>query len=233
MKRKTYRTSVSKGYSTRLPRRKRRRAGALGYTRQVGYYGRYNTDSKELKFFDGVKTQQQAATTGTIYDDSLLHIVQGISESERIGRKVTVKRISMKGQIELPEQTATSAGSDRLRIVIYKDKQTNGAAATVADLLQSADIDSFRNLENSGRFQFLYDKTIAINASAAAGNGTANDSFNIVRHMKWNKELNLSIEYSSTTGAITELRSNNIGVMCISDQGRATFLYSWRARYTG
>lgn len=206
-----------------------------GTYRKVGYYGRYGADSKEKKFFDGIMAATALTATGSVLEaGSLINIAQDTGESDRIGRKCTVKSIHFKGQLILPTQADIATASDRYRIIVYHDKQCNGATAAVLDLLQTEDIDSFRNLENSGRFVIFYDKTQAINASAAAGNGTDNDTVAVHRHWKFNKTCNLPIEYSNTTGAISGIRSNNIGIMVISEiTNRITLQFYWRVRFTG
>lgn len=212
-----------------------RKRGGRGYTRTVGYYGRYNASpGSELKFFDGIEGANGSDNNGEIVQDSLVHIVQGPEEDQRIGRKCTIKSIHMRGQFILSTATNPAIAGDRVRVIVYQDKQTNGATATVANLLQTSDIDSFRNLENSGRFKYLLDKTYTLNAMAASGNGSTDQTFESVRHFKWDKNCNIPIEYSATTGSMTEIRSNNIGVMMIPHVSNiSTFAFHWRVRYIG
>ena len=72
----------------------------------------------------------------------------------------------MKGRHQIAS-TNSSAASNLVRIIVYLDRQCNGAAAGVTDLLESASYLSFRNLANQSRFKFLYDKTIPINVVAS------------------------------------------------------------------
>ena len=59
-----------------------------------------------------------------------------------------------------------------MRVMLYHDKQANGATAAVLDILESADYQSFNNLVNSGRFRILMDRTYAMNYLTLASGGT-------------------------------------------------------------
>lgn len=122
------------------------------------------------------------------------------------------------------DMTAGSTGChESVRVIIYLDRQCNGAAATALDILASDQYNSFRNLGNVKRFKILYDKLRTYNTGAyAAGNGTANDSHNVVH--TYNQRVNLKvfipIEFDgTTTGALSTIKSNNIGILLWSKHG--------------
>ncbi len=177
------------------------------------------------------------ATGGTIAEDSILTIPEGNGQSERNGRKITVKSLHMRYDLLLPSTATVGSTSDAVRVIVYLDKQTNGAAAVVADLLNVADWQSFRNLGNTGRFQILMDKQAVMNATAGSGRGTT-DTLSYSENEKaffWNKSgLNIPIIYddSATTGAIGSMCCNNIGILTISKAGLAAFGSRIRVRYT-
>lgn len=214
----------------RMPAKSRK-----GFTRTIGYYGRYGPGSVEKKFFDGTQANVSSANNGTILQaGSLINISQGVGEQQRIGRKCVIKSIHFKGARTLPANLFSNDASDRMRIIVYQDKQCNGISASVGNMLQETDIDSFRNLENSGRFVFLYDRTHSIQATAGGGNGTNDFTSDVIKHWKLNINLNIPIEYNSTTGAIAEIRSNNIGIMMIPGLNNISgFEFRWRVRFVG
>ncbi len=162
------------------------------------------------------------ATSTTICD-----IPQGTGESQRIGRKCTITNIHWKQPLEFNQnpETDISAGiyaHETIRIIIYWDKQCNGAAATALDILEANNYHSFRNLANSKRFNILYDKTKNYNTTASAGgNGTTMKSQ--IAHKNWMLRINLKcfipIEYNGVTGALSEIRSNNIGIIAFAKEG--------------
>ncbi len=207
-----------------------------GYARIGGFYGRYSGRGAELKFHNLDVDDAVIATGGTIAEDSLLTIAEGNGESDRVGRKVTVKRIQMNYDFLLPQTAVAAQTSDAVRVILYWDKQTNGAAATVLGILEVADWQSFRNLANSGRFQVLLDKTVSLNCGAGSGRGTTDtlSYAEVEKHFSWSKACNIPIEYdnSATTGVITSIRSNNLGILTISKGGLAAFGSRIRIRYS-
>ncbi len=236
----------AKRYVVAAPRRRRtvqrRRVAAAaqmaaGYVRTSGYYGRYagsGTRTPEHKFFDTTATFGTVDTAGEI-NASLNLIPQGVTESTRIGRECILKSLEIKGDWSIAAAAgAQSPLNDRLRIIFYQDKQANGAAAVVLDILETADILSFRNLSNQRRFRILSDVVVNTNVDAAGGNvGGADTNWaskfgTVARKMK----LNMPLEFSNTTGAITELRSNNIGILAITEGGFTTFKFNARVRFS-
>ncbi len=152
----------------------------------------------------------------------LLIIPQGTTEAQRIGRKITITSIHMYALLSLNPQTDLQEGSELFRVIIFQDKQANGALPVVLDLLETNFVESFRNLANSGRFTFLYDEFHTLNAMAGAGNGTLNTTVNaFAPHIQFHKECRIPIEYDNqeTTGLINTIRSNNIGLLLLSFTG--------------
>lgn len=223
-----YRTTLG---ATSTGRRVRRRIDVrtvrgryAGYERTGGYYGRYNKkDSEELKFHDVTFSDAVIATAGAILNTGSINLIaQGTSESERIGRKCTLRAIGLRWDVSMPEQdaVATPETGDVIRMIIYEDKQANGATAAVTDILETADYQSFNNLSNSSRFRTLMDRTWAINyiALASDGAGVVSSPSHILADTFF-KKCDIPLEFSATTGALTEIRSNNIGILVISRAG--------------
>lgn len=184
--------------------------------------------SSELKFFDTTLSNTNVTTSGVISNSSLCLIPQGTGESTRIGRKCVVKSLHLKGMVTLRQSSNGSQCADRFRMIVYQDKQANGLTAGVTDILETATLDSFRNLSNVGRFNVLSDKVFAMNPSAAEGNAAVNICERIY-NLSLNKTCNIPLEFSGITGALTELRSNNIGVLVIASE---TVINVSQVRYT-
>ena len=206
-----------------------------GRDRRVGYYGRFNRPvyyKGELKFHDIDIVDVFIDVSGTILAPSCNLIAQGTGESERIGRKCRIKSIDWRMSFRKNASTAT-AGDDVVRIILYLDKQTNGAAATILDILDTADYQSFPNLANSSRFSFLMDRTFAINSHAGGGNGTTQDLYSFMKTLRFRKRCNIPLEFNLTAGVIAELRSNNLGVLTISREGTSGMESTMRLRFSG
>ncbi len=205
-------------------------AALRGYVRTGGYYG-----GTEVKFHDVNLDDALIAATGTV-TASINLIAQGTTESERDGRKCTIKKIGWNYSIILPEidAVATAATGDTVRVIMFLDKQANGAAATTGDILESTDYQSFYNLANGSRFKIYYDKTHSINYRTLASDGAGVvSSAKVVLNSSFSKMCNIPLEFDATTGAITEIRSNNLGVLLISQDGVATFDSKIRLRFVG
>jgi len=177
-----------------------------GVDRTGGYYGRFAGRGAELKFFDtatsfSIDTSPEVPATG-----QLVLIPQGVTESTRVGRKCVIR--SIQGRWDLRFNPAAGASADTsYAIYLVLDKQCNGAAAAYTDVfVQSVATQFFHNLANSGRFVVL--KKWVGTFNSGAGVSTAYNP--VTKHIDWYKKCNIPIEYSSTTGAITEIRSNNI-----------------------
>lgn len=230
-------TSRKRKAANGAPSAKRRKmtipARGKGYMRTGGFYGRY-ANGGELKFHDLDIDDAIIDNAGTV-TNSVNLIPQGVEEKERIGRKCTLKHLSWKYDIDLPVRDAVGVPSngDVVRVIVFVDKQANGATAVTTDILETAQYQSFYNLANQNRFRILCDKTTAINYDSLASDGAGVVSqAEVTRSYTFNKTLNLPIEFSSTTGAITEIRSNNIGVLLLSRSAFAGFNSTMRIRFS-
>lgn len=222
----------------------RHRTIVPGITRRAGYWGRFGPrrgryangrGAVELKFHDLDIDDAVITAGGVIVEDSVVGIAQGVTESERIGRKCTVRQIGWKFNITLAtvDAQATPAAADIIRVILYLDKQCNGAAAAVTDILESADYQSFNNLSNKSRFRTLMDRTYNMNyQTLASDNAGVVSSSNKNISDSYYKKCNIPIEFSATTGAITEIRSNNIGVLVVGSNGIGGFFSKMRIRFS-
>lgn len=199
-----------------------------GKTRTSGYYGRYNTTkNSELKFFD-TQLAFSFDLTGEVPATGQLNLIpQGVTESQRVGRKCVVKSIHIRGYC----LGASDQPSDIIRLMVVLDRQCNGAAAVGTDILTTANTYSFNNLANSQRFLILKDWYLQYNVMASVGNAATFP--NQVIKVKWNKKCNIPLEFSSTTGAITEIRSNNIFLYAAGlNDDKTTFVGNCRIRFS-
>ncbi len=202
-----------------------------GFTRTAGFFGRFGGTGGELKFHD-VDLDDATVAAGAVVTDSINKIAQGVSEVQRVGRKCTIRSINWRFTLLLSPATASANTSDTLRVLLYLDKQANGATATNTDVLESASYLSFNNLANKGRFRTLMDRTYNINSAAGGGDGTTEDYGPRDISDSFFKKVNIPIEFNAATGAITEIRSNNIGVILMSRAGVVGFASKFRLRFS-
>ncbi len=196
--------------------------------------GRHAIAMGELKFHDVTLDDAIVAAGGAI-TNSINLIAVGTTESERIGRKIVLKSIMFRYEWSMPfaQDQADPPSGDVCRFVIYQDRQANGATAAVTDIFESADYQSFNNLSNSGRFTILVDRTIDIDHMFAQPDGASTGAYATVnRAGTVFKKVNIPLEFSAATGAITEIRSNNIGVCLFTKNGVAGFASQVRLRFS-
>ncbi len=187
-----------------------------------------------MKFFDFTYDDAAIAVGGTV-EDSVNQIAQGVTESQRVGRKCTITAINWRYTLNLPENDAVATPLDGAisRVILFQDRQCNGATAVVLDILETANYQSFRNLSNSGRFNILMDKNHILNYRGLASDGAGVVSqADVKSDHTFYKKCSIPIEFNSTTGAITEIRSNNIGILVISSNGTPGMLSKLRLRFS-
>ncbi len=209
----------------------------------------------EKKFYDGLANDTSISAAGTFVDwtadgptadtSSMVDIVQGVKENQRIGRKCTITNIHARLNFEfLTNETASMVNADiaheTIRCMIVWDKQSNGANLGNGDkLLQGNLYNSFRELNNIKKFKVLYDKLVTFNTTAIAA-ADATTSFIITQvsrlvvrdyQLKVSIKCFIPIEYTATLGAITELSTNNIAMIIWSKHGARMKLTSSPVRF--
>lgn len=197
-----------------------------GYTRTVGAFARSRPGAIEKKYFETAIVSTTDMSAGIIVP-SLNLVPQGTTDKTRIGNKINVVNLNMNFHFSQDDQTTLFFGNGPLRMIVYHDKQANGAAAVVTDILTTASILSFRNMDQVERFTILSDKLL--NSPEVTAN-VAHTS-NSVMYKRWAKKMNIPIHFSSTTGAITELKSSNIGVLLIAAVSTTNWTANCRIKY--
>lgn len=232
------------------PSAKRYKTGTKYYARPTkGYSGRYYRkrfyrrrgpiiNLPEKKFFDITTAAVTLTVDGVVIEPSLNLVVQGNGESQMIGRKINIKRITTRYTIrKTNDNDATLAGvanSDSYRVALVQDNQCNGAAATIALLYEDADIRTFLDLENSRRFKIV--KEWSGDLTTDTGFSTEYFAGVIVCQEVWNKKCEIRIDYAPETTpgtrVIAEVRSNNLFLVGFSQAGQISFTGRTRIRYS-
>lgn len=160
------------------------------------------------------------AGTGTL-GQSLVQLGSSTSVGTRIGSQVNFLSITARCLVWLPG----AAAGDVLRAILVQDHQPNGAAATVANVLQTAACPADFNLELVGgrgmgpqRFTILCERMIDLPAPSgvvAAGTGI------VYRHFAFHKKVDIPVHYSGVAGTVADVVKNNIFWLFISATGLA------------
>lgn len=195
-----------------------------GFQRSVGYYGRYYPSvsgrRSEKKFHDVSADTVGAAIGATLEVLNLTVIPQGTKQNERIGRVVYIEKIHFSGTIEHLSSVLLSTSGSAVRLMLVQDKQTNGVQFTGADLFEVNTYYGVNKLSNKDRFKVLWQTKVPLVARSGGGDSgggqLVGEDFIVVEFFKKFKSA-IKIEYSTgTTGAITEVRSNNVYFCMVS-----------------
>lgn len=153
----------------------------------------------EWKFLDTVINDQNVNTTPVL---TLLNgLVPGNSASQRIGMKVQIKSL----QMHLSNYVISGSGIDQIhRMWIVIDRQANGLAPTLAQIMTQADTMGLRNLENRRRFKIVMDKSFLLNATGEPGSSKLWKVY-----MKFKRPI--VVEYNSgVAGTVADIVSNSL-----------------------
>lgn len=213
----------------RIPARRR------GYLRTGGQYGRYlgNGGLRGIteKKFNDTFVSTTPAPGGTI-NSTMLVIPQGTGEQERIGNKIVVTQIHMRGVFRYQNTTSTdyaASGALNLRLLLVLDKQANGVIPNAGDILfsiSSGPTFAFNRISNKDRFVVLKDirKTLVGNYTIGGVPAATQEDFEC--HIK----CRLPIMYGGTTGNYNEMKSNSLLVVSLAEFANQTPNISWAAR---
>jgi len=161
--------------------------------------------------------------TGTEFDpaggvDSLFAPASGDGYNQRDGRKVQLLALKIKGQLKVPAVSDVLVGQAgcHCRIIVYQDKQTNGAQAQGENVIMAAAnnaINQFQNPDNFGRFNVLKDKNFTLHPVVTGqSSATEIEVFGRVVPFKFMIKFKkpVTIHYNSTTTAtITAVVDNS------------------------
>jgi len=157
------------GYKGRYRRRK---SGARSWARAGASVGRWAYQAyKGVKYLKGLvnaelhKTDSTAAsfpiTTGGVVVQQLNQVAIGDSSSTRTGNSIFVRRFDMRGTVTINGAAVASV----VRMILFVDnQQIDDTVPTVAQLLQTASVNSPLNANTVGRFTIWKDFKFTLSA---------------------------------------------------------------------
>jgi len=177
-------------------------------------------------------------TAGAAMDGSINLIAQGSGSNNREGRKVVVKGVQTNLTFLQRPSISQAETAQSLRVIHYLDKQCNGAVPLVTDLFATltsltppeGGVNMLYSLDNSQRFVILDDYSLDLNSSA-----TLQVNSVAVQKAKTTKiTCNIPLEFSGTENKISNIRSNNIGIIVIgSGNGTVNVTGTTRCLFVG
>lgn len=178
-----------------------------------------------MKNSDNAQSLTLPVAGTAIVSTLLTQIPQGNAAGGRIGRKVQLKKLTIRYSIFY--NNATIGASHRVKIVY--DKQCNGVAPVATDVLTVDDLNGLNNLDNSDRFITLYDETESLDLSSS-------NNFTVSKQI--NRKLDLEqIWMGGNAGStIAQLLTGSVYLLAWSGSAGAlatasTLGYTSRVRY--
>lgn len=187
--------------------RKRRVAATRQYQKKrkvaaVAVYQPRQLMRGEWKYVDYTINNMVCDTTGQV---GLINgIAPGTSASTRVGMNVMIKSIELAFSIYGLAATCVDNFS---RMLVVLDRQTNGAAPAITDVVNGATYYDRRNLSNRRRFRILYDKVVTLNAGGEPGTRRY-----FKKYIKFPKGVKEEFN-TGVAGTVADIVSNGLFIM--------------------
>ncbi len=216
---------------------------------QFGFSAGGSVDLKKMAFQANAKAnyalsqlnteKKVVGTTASALKNDVL-LLNGLSEgtgnNDRIGQTVRFKDLSMR--IAFTNLTAETIW---LRYIIVRDAAPKGVVPAITDVLQGSSVQSFRNLDNTGRFKILEDKVLTLqystveNTSPSAGFTSIYIDLEGLKGSKQQKNKSkMESNYGlGNAGTIADISSGAYYLMIVTSAvaNEAVFSYQSRMRY--
>jgi len=185
----------------------------------------YVLNDVELKSYDEI--QPGVVVGNNLPTVSLFVPILGSDIDQRIGRKVTVKSLSIRGvmQTYLSAQAAPTAGwvtGIQGRFIVAWDAQPNGQLAT-ADQILKAPVTTISQpeLNYRDRFRILFDECFTFDPYFIATTGGS--VVNQIQKFKLYKKMNDQVIFNSTNGGtFADITTGNIVALWVGDTNGGT-----------
>ena len=246
---KKYTGNGARRHATRAAMVAARRPGMYTVPRTMGAVA-----VTERKYFDsflnGSALTASTDWTGTEHDPATLNClfvpVEGSDINERIGRKVTVRKIQVRGHISIPAQTnqTTADQPGDCRIILYQDLQTNASFAQGEQLMAAPGAatallcnSTFQSTANFGRFRVLKDKVYSLRQAAMAYDGTniEQEGFTIPFKFTIRFRKPVVVRFNATNGGtVADIVDNSFHIVsqCTNVSLAPVMSYQCRVVYT-
>lgn len=185
------------------------------------------------------------STTGNLVGINLIQV--GSSMFNRVGRKIEMRSVRLKGFIGTLAVTRATTSPDYARIIIVYDRQVNGAYPAIASVLQDTDqagtntseAMSGLNMDNRERFVTIMDKQIilpqATNTAGVLTNVFPNDTSLpcMIDEYRQLRGLTTHFKADSNPAVIGDISTGALYIISIAQvqaDGTELFYFNWNCR---
>lgn len=204
-----YSTSLGRSFGTRNNYRSNGSSRRSGPYRALTYGSRHTNPvypRPEIKFFDLPTIGPTAiSSTGTVNAQPINNLAQGTTGSTRIGLSISLKSLAYHIDYRLGATPVPCS----IRTIFVWDKQPNGAAPAITDVLAGTPptFVSFLNISNKDRFTVLRNDVISLSPQ---GDQTA--------YLEKYVKINMQSQYSDGSSIP---QTGAVWLVAISDQATA------------
>lgn len=157
---------------------------------------------------------QWAGTTGAVPGNGgsvspFLRIAGGSADNERVGERVHVEGVAIKGSVLFSE----AIGNASIRFLVVRDnQQRTGVVPLFAEFMQFSRTNAFMNWDARDRWTVFLDETLT-----ASTYDTGGASPNCLVPFEFSKKLNFTAEFNNNL--VTGIEKNGLYLFIIADYG--------------
>lgn len=184
--------------------KKKKKRAAYGAT-----YGRSKPELKNIDYITNTLFPTSASSNFNVANVINL-VAQGATPLQYIGRSLMMKKLSFRYifNSNTTNLSVATNGSFMVRLLLVYDKDPNGTAPLITEILTTDDFGSFNNLDSADRYCVLYDKIKQINPDGGGAVGGAVNG--AIGFWKGNIKLNHIMKFQGATAAITSITKGAI-----------------------
>lgn len=172
---------------------------------------------EEIKFADVYQNGVSIGTTPVL--TALNLVASGTDDNNRIGD--SVHATSIQGRYDFISASAALAPTI-IRMIVFWDRQPNGFAPTVSNVLDLSTISSslyapyHRSYQK--RIKIIYDKVIVINPNiGGTTSGTTDALVPMAIYKRFKRKLNREVKYNDVSATITTIQTNSLYLLQVSN----------------
>lgn len=163
-----------------------------------------------LKHFTNAIGSERFSTT-PVFTDLCYGITNGESDGKRIGNKIVIRQVMIRGHCT----ASTSTVLQTCRLVLIYDKQPNGALPAFTDIYNNAECNTLPRVDISERFTFLKEWYFPISGYQTGTLTAAGVSSTYL--IDETIDCYCPIMYGASTGAASDLKEGNLFLVQIGE----------------
>jgi len=168
----------------------------------------------EVHYVDLALAAYGMDTTGSV--TALNLIAEGNDNTTRLGRKATMRSVSVRGYVV---QAGVANVAQQGRLLVVWDNAAAGALPVITDVLTAITSSSFVNVNNVARFTVLYDNTYEVGSLNTGATVSIADQ--TVKKVDVELRVDSSTQFSGTTAAIGSIQNGTLLLLTMGSSAAA------------